>query len=707
MASFVGKTLLTAGLALVSPTATLLAQNEVTPVVQPSPEAALPEGMISVPVFTENSREIDTSNLRSIESVTNLRAEPSIDAEIRQQLQAKSIVRQDDIPLSVAGQNWYTTTLIYNGDNGQVITDTNKLENNGYLREDVRGNSVEGKTLPGEVISLLEKENIPPISLTGEFNYTKTLESLQGIGGTAELSNLIASLFNQPATFSDSDGKAMTFFEYAASGSDITATLDLITGISIFQKSLGENLAIFPSLNGLTAVQVGTDSEGNIENWDAASLRLPVENGDDLFLVQKGNLIQQEGHKDYFDQQNTLLTYQQLIKLYGKEFADKAAVNAPIMSGLVNTNNEVNVLSENKDLTTVIEMVDAVYTPEFGVVDLPGNQEILGYLGDGQEIGTTKYQDGKLIVHNTQGETILQLKPAQDKDSILWLPIIEAEKKLELGDPMDYKISINGIDYIPGEVSAKGYQVDGQGNPDYFSYMVATVIASKPYTQEIKIDDQRSVILYLVDTAVPGTDYKKGNKDADWTKLAPVIVWHDMKKGKVMQGIRNICYYGEGTSIDGSAEYTPGAYMDSTLLPIKINTRDVEGAVERPEYASLRKQCLDEYVPGRGLVMITYPYLNMSNVTSYDPDNLDDPKNATTFIALELNSSFVNKNDENKLNVTVMGDQYLTGEPGKLIFGPKGENERIDPSKPDLSQIKNPVIGKTYLNFFYDLPEKN
>lgn len=419
---------LAAGISL-APVSPVLAQGE-----QPSSISQPAEGgetvmqeYIDVPVFIDAEIPLDVSQLRIINSPTNLRAEPSTQTPIVTQIQPGSIVKESEPPIDVSGFNWYTTTVLYNGAESTIITETANDQYNGYLREDVRGTEVDISTLPEELISLLAKDNVPPVSLSGEFSVTQSIKKLKGIGGTGELNTFISSLFNQPETISTADGSVQTFVEYAASGEDISALIDLLTGLAIFEQKEQEN--IFPNVNTTEAVTVTTDSEGNILSFNVGLLRLPVANGEDLFLTRSGKRITTEGKPDYFDQSNTLLSYPQL-RTISDTFAKQTAVTTQIMSGLENIDGVVKAPADNVQLTEVLDLVDSVYTNEYGIIDLPGNLEVRSHLKEGQEIGGSIFTDGQMVVYDVNGQEILHLQPSQEENGT-----IEWE---EVAQPLEY-----------------------------------------------------------------------------------------------------------------------------------------------------------------------------------------------------------------------------------------------------------------------------
>ncbi len=698
----IGGTLLTIGLNVISPMAVSANPNVDLPIAALQENSELLDGNAqSVPVFVEQEENPDFSDLRRIDGTANLRSDTSTTSEVVTKLQPGSIVSQPFPGISVEEHEWFTTTVRFDGT--KVITDTNAPKNNGYLREDVRGSVVDPATLPEELKEQIIKENLPPISLTGEYSSTQILKSLEGLGGQeGELNIFIGTLFNQPLETKDAEGKKQTFIEKAATGEDPGATLNLLTGMAVFESIKGD---IFPNVVSNMAVKVSVDAEGNILDWQAAPLRFTVEGGVDRFLVQSGKRLQDKKGEYYYDQSNVLLTYAQLKKEYREDFANSVASQAAVMDGLAEENGEVKIKSPNEALQEFIGMVDSIYTKDYGVVDLPGEQEITGYLPEGQAIGSTSFQGDVLTVLNPEGNKILELQPTEDQNgNSLWLPYIEKEQ-IDFGDPLDYEIMIGGQGYIPGEQFSSSYEEGPNGEIIRSYYDVVTVIASEPYAMKIPLPDgQHTATLWLVDTVVPSKDYQRGEADGKWTLLAPAVVWTDMSNLEGMQAIRNVFLYDEVEEKNGDIEYTPGAVMDDALFPKRVSTKslNIEGPVENEEYRALREQFLSKFRRGRGLAMKVFAYLPP---LQKDLTNLDDPLNARIYIseAINLASPLA---DENPLDVSLIGNKYLTGDPSTLTTETGNVHDRIDPNTIDIRSIKNPILGLVGNGVFYDLPQQ-
>lgn len=423
----VGTSLLAAGLNFLSPVHTPVAQAQTldTSVSQSEASPQLTGEVAPVPVFFEEGKAtVDYSDLRLIQSETNLRSEPSTSAEIVKKLSPGSIVEQPDA--AIEGTNWYRSELLFDG--MSVITGTK-----GYLREDVRGVQVDASIIPDVVKEEYAKQFATPDSTYGPFKYADIIKSLQGIGGSEETNTFITELFNEPLQTTDDTGKTVTFLERAAAGTDPKATVELLTGIAVLQK-LQDPLTKESPIPGTPSVwtDVKTDNEGKLQEWVAAPFRLDiaVEAADNTpyFYIQTGELMKDANGEEYYDQNNTLFSYDQLVQKYGKEEAMQIAANAGVVEGLAQNGDQVIVQQPTKLLDALIQDVDSVYSVEYGIVSTPTEQEVRSILKT-EDAFTLQYRDQHIVVVGVDGKEImsLQLKP-NDSGTVEWSELKEAPR---------------------------------------------------------------------------------------------------------------------------------------------------------------------------------------------------------------------------------------------------------------------------------------
>ncbi len=396
--------------AVAAPTTETLSQTSEIP---SSPETVGDTESLSVPVFyNETEIRVDFPSLYKIDSETNLREDTSTNSEIVQKLLPGYVIRESETPIvNAAGENWYPATVEFDGTS--VVTETVT----GNLREDVRGTRLDSSEIPQPLqqnyIDQAKRENNPPISLSGEFSITATLDEIQNEGGDDTANSFIADLFHEPSIVEDANGQNLTFVERAASGTDLKATLDYATGLHIYTDYLLQHTDDEEETTSFSMPhiwsEVNIDEKDMIQAWQAVPYRMPAIMPDgkivDYFYYRNATLGENN------DQNNALLSYQELMSLIGKDAAQLAARSAFVIPGLRISNEEVVAEKPDEVMQTLLADVDSIYIPKYGLVSIPGNQEIVAYLNEGQEVGSINYKDKQIVVTDAEGNEAVKLHP--------------------------------------------------------------------------------------------------------------------------------------------------------------------------------------------------------------------------------------------------------------------------------------------------------
>lgn len=200
-----------------------------------------------------------------------------------------------------------------------------------------------------------------------------------------------------------------------------------------------------------------------------------------------------------------------------------------------------------------------------------------------------------------------------DKTRLLWYRYKENsfnQKDFlnDLGDPETYKITINGIELIPG-MSKSGLTVHDK----FGSYSdLYGVIASYPYEKKWTSSEGYSYNIWLFDLAFP----RDGAEPYTWSTL-PIIIWVDCSDGDPRM-LNGITYSINKVRASGTYNFWDHKMHLSVDQALSGGYSEVEDAPSQPiekqpietgKYFEARNKTLAQFKPGKGIYFIHLAYL--------------------------------------------------------------------------------------------------